>query len=47
MGAHTVVHGHHHTDYVAEIAGGIRVIGVGLRSVANLNGERFVVASCE
>jgi predicted phosphodiesterase len=42
MGAHTIVHGHHHVDYVAEIEGGVRVIGVGLRSVADMDGRVLV-----
>ncbi|MGM0516047.1 MAG: metallophosphoesterase family protein [Pseudomonadota bacterium] len=29
MGVHTVLHGHHHHDYEAQIEGGITVIGLG------------------
>lgn len=39
MGVHTVVHGHHHEDYTAEIDGEIRVIGVGLRGLTALDGQ--------
>ena len=39
MGARTIVHGHHHVDYLAEIDGGVRVIGVGLRGLTALDGE--------
>lgn len=39
MGAHTIVHGHHHRDYVAVTADGVRVIGVGLRGLADVQGN--------
>lgn len=44
LGVHTIVHGHHHVDYQAEIAGTtqpIRVIGVGLRGLTDINGTIY------
>ena len=39
MGVSLIVHGHHHTDYDSEIAGGrIRVMGVGLAGVRAFDG---------
>lgn len=39
MGAHTIVHGHHHRDYATNLSCGIRVIGVGLRGLTDLQGR--------
>jgi predicted phosphodiesterase len=44
MKVRTIVHGHQHIDYSAELPAGVRVIGVGLAAVASLNGE-VVLAS--
>ncbi|WP_286293615.1 metallophosphoesterase family protein [Methylomarinovum tepidoasis] len=41
LGARWVVHGHHHTDYEAEIVPDIRVLGVGLTGVTTLDGRRI------
>lgn len=41
MGAHTIVHGHHHIDYVSETDAGIKVIGVGLRGLTDLHGNIY------
>ena len=37
-----VLHGHHHENYQAKIAGGVRVIGVGLRAIVDLDGRVIV-----
>jgi predicted phosphodiesterase len=39
MGVKTIFHGHHHETYAAELPGGIRVFGVGLRAVVDLHGR--------
>jgi len=39
MGVRLVVHGHHHTDYMATLENGISVVGVGLASVADESGR--------
>jgi predicted phosphodiesterase len=38
------LHGHHHETYQAQIAGGVRVIGVGLREIVDLDGQVIVPA---
>lgn len=39
MGVTLIVHGHHHVDYVDTVNGGkTKVMGVGLRGIADLNG---------
>lgn len=43
MGAHTIVHGHHHTPYTVRYRSGrLTVHGVGLAGVARLDGEQVV-----
>ncbi len=41
MGAKTVIHGHHHRDYISETAAGIEVVGVGRRSHLRLDLARY------
>jgi len=36
MGVHTIIHGHHHTDYVATLPNGIAVVGVAKEGVYRL-----------
>ena len=36
MGAHTIVHGHHHQRYEAQLANGLRVLGVDLGGILAL-----------
>ena len=40
--ARVLLHGHHHETYEAEIAGRVRVIGVGLRAIVDLDGQVVV-----
>lgn len=39
LGAHTIVHGHHHVDYQRQLECGTCVIGVGLRGLTDLHGQ--------
>jgi predicted phosphodiesterase len=39
MGVSRIFHGHHHQTYQDQIAGGIRVYGVGLRAIVDLEGQ--------
>lgn len=38
MGARRIFHGHHHVTYQDQVAGGIQVYGVGLRSIVDQDG---------
>lgn len=42
LGVRTMLHGHHHESYEAQLDGGIKVIGVGLRGIVALDGQVVV-----
>jgi predicted phosphodiesterase len=42
LGVRTMLHGHHHEHYEARLDGAIKVIGVGLRGIVDLDGQIVV-----
>lgn len=42
LGVRIMLHGHHHEHYEAQLDGGIKVIGVGLRGIVDLDGQVVV-----
>ena len=44
MNVRLIVHGHHHETYAAALPDGIRVLGVGLAEVVDLDGHTVASA---